>query len=282
MKWTCSSQASFVHCAGFVHHAIRHAHTHISICACVKSLFTTDVLCCLYVCFFFVSYMELNALLCKTFSSQTSGRGHIRVASLLDMNDRMLVDGTCHLIGHLCVGVVFVYLHITFSPGGDLQASSGNLDEEDCDDVDWEEERESERAACEGDDFIPPKIMVHAFFSHRHPLWYEPTAFLWTHHQILIKCSTAFWSSMGSLICVCFIHPCFWTANFIKSTKGWVRSQHHPPGRPLHNPYSLCEYSLMTHSYTGSKRIKVLIISIKPLVLSTTNDVCQSALACKV
>lgn len=97
----------------------------------------------------------------------------------------------------------------------------------------------------------------------------------------LIKCSTAFWSSMGSLICMCFIHPCFWTANFIKSTKGWVRSQHHPPGRPLHNPYSLCEYSLMTQSYTGSKRIKVLIISIKPLVLSTTNDVCQSALACK-
>ncbi|XP_042579922.1 NMDA receptor synaptonuclear signaling and neuronal migration factor isoform X2 [Cyprinus carpio] len=43
---------------------------------------------------------------------------------------------------------------------GDLQASSGNLDEEDCDDVDWEEERELERAACEGDDFIPPKIML--------------------------------------------------------------------------------------------------------------------------
>uniref|UniRef100_A0A8C2GP97 NMDA receptor synaptonuclear signaling and neuronal migration factor b n=1 Tax=Cyprinus carpio TaxID=7962 RepID=A0A8C2GP97_CYPCA len=42
---------------------------------------------------------------------------------------------------------------------GDLQASSGNLDE-DCDDVDWEEERELERAACEGDDFIPPKIML--------------------------------------------------------------------------------------------------------------------------
>ncbi|KAI7812792.1 NMDA receptor synaptonuclear signaling and neuronal migration factor isoform X1 [Triplophysa rosa] len=43
---------------------------------------------------------------------------------------------------------------------GDLQASSGNLDEEDCDDVDWEEEREMEKAACEGDDFIPPKIML--------------------------------------------------------------------------------------------------------------------------
>uniref|UniRef100_A0A8C2PSB2 NMDA receptor synaptonuclear signaling and neuronal migration factor b n=1 Tax=Cyprinus carpio TaxID=7962 RepID=A0A8C2PSB2_CYPCA len=42
----------------------------------------------------------------------------------------------------------------------DLQASSGNLEEEDCDDVDWEEERELERAACEGDDFIPPKIML--------------------------------------------------------------------------------------------------------------------------
>uniref|UniRef100_A0A8C2AR28 NMDA receptor synaptonuclear signaling and neuronal migration factor b n=1 Tax=Cyprinus carpio TaxID=7962 RepID=A0A8C2AR28_CYPCA len=54
---------------------------------------------------------------------------------------------------------VSVYLHIPSSPGGDLQASSGNLDE-DCDDVDWEEERELERAACEGDDFIPPKIML--------------------------------------------------------------------------------------------------------------------------
>ncbi|XP_065106343.1 NMDA receptor synaptonuclear signaling and neuronal migration factor isoform X2 [Paramisgurnus dabryanus] len=43
---------------------------------------------------------------------------------------------------------------------GDLQASSGNLDEEDCNDVDWEEEKEMERAACEGDDFIPPKIML--------------------------------------------------------------------------------------------------------------------------
>ncbi|XP_055055209.1 NMDA receptor synaptonuclear signaling and neuronal migration factor isoform X2 [Misgurnus anguillicaudatus] len=43
---------------------------------------------------------------------------------------------------------------------GDLQASSGNLDEEDCDDVDWEGEKEMERAACEGDDFIPPKIML--------------------------------------------------------------------------------------------------------------------------
>jgi len=64
---------------------------------------------------------------------------------------------------------VSVYLHITFSPGGDLQASSGNLDEENCDDVDWEEERESERAACEGDDFIPPKIMVPKYFNHPHP-----------------------------------------------------------------------------------------------------------------
>ncbi|XP_051981837.1 NMDA receptor synaptonuclear signaling and neuronal migration factor-like [Xyrauchen texanus] len=43
---------------------------------------------------------------------------------------------------------------------GDLQTLSGNLDEADCDDVDWEEEREMERAACEGDDFIPPKIML--------------------------------------------------------------------------------------------------------------------------
>ncbi|XP_030006591.1 NMDA receptor synaptonuclear signaling and neuronal migration factor isoform X2 [Sphaeramia orbicularis] len=44
---------------------------------------------------------------------------------------------------------------------GDLQASSGTLDEGGLDDnIDWEEEREMERLACEGDDFIPPKIML--------------------------------------------------------------------------------------------------------------------------
>ncbi|KAM6965003.1 NMDA receptor synaptonuclear signaling and neuronal migration factor [Aplochiton taeniatus] len=43
---------------------------------------------------------------------------------------------------------------------GDLQASSGTLDEEPCEDADWEEEKELERAACEGDDFLPPKIML--------------------------------------------------------------------------------------------------------------------------
>ncbi|KAG9354571.1 hypothetical protein JZ751_001284, partial [Albula glossodonta] len=43
---------------------------------------------------------------------------------------------------------------------GDLQTSSGTLNEAACEDVNWEEERELERAACEGDDFIPPKIML--------------------------------------------------------------------------------------------------------------------------
>lgn len=86
-----------------------HTHTHISICACVKCLFTTGVLCCLYVCFLFVSYMALNALLCKTFSSQTSRRGHVRTANLSDMNSRMLVDKTCHLIGRLCACVVLCF-----------------------------------------------------------------------------------------------------------------------------------------------------------------------------
>ncbi|XP_041667674.1 NMDA receptor synaptonuclear signaling and neuronal migration factor isoform X2 [Cheilinus undulatus] len=44
---------------------------------------------------------------------------------------------------------------------GDLQASCGTLDEGGVDDnVDWEEEREMERLACEGDDFVPPKIML--------------------------------------------------------------------------------------------------------------------------
>ncbi|XP_062290782.1 NMDA receptor synaptonuclear signaling and neuronal migration factor [Scomber scombrus] len=45
---------------------------------------------------------------------------------------------------------------------GDLQTSCGNLDEGGLDDtrLDWEEEREMERLACEGDDFVPPKIML--------------------------------------------------------------------------------------------------------------------------
>ncbi|XP_071374466.1 NMDA receptor synaptonuclear signaling and neuronal migration factor, partial [Centroberyx affinis] len=43
---------------------------------------------------------------------------------------------------------------------GDLQTSSGTLDEGLDEDADWEEEREMERAACEGEDFIPPKIML--------------------------------------------------------------------------------------------------------------------------
>uniref|UniRef100_A0A668AEB1 NMDA receptor synaptonuclear signaling and neuronal migration factor n=1 Tax=Myripristis murdjan TaxID=586833 RepID=A0A668AEB1_9TELE len=44
---------------------------------------------------------------------------------------------------------------------GDLQASCGTLDEGGLDEpMDWEEEREMERLACEGDDFIPPKIML--------------------------------------------------------------------------------------------------------------------------
>ncbi|XP_061763930.1 NMDA receptor synaptonuclear signaling and neuronal migration factor [Nerophis ophidion] len=44
---------------------------------------------------------------------------------------------------------------------GDLQASCGTLDDGGVDDsADWEEERETERLACEGDDFVPPKIML--------------------------------------------------------------------------------------------------------------------------
>ncbi|XP_036444984.1 LOW QUALITY PROTEIN: NMDA receptor synaptonuclear signaling and neuronal migration factor [Colossoma macropomum] len=43
---------------------------------------------------------------------------------------------------------------------GDLQASCATLEDGGCDDMDWEEEREMERAACEGDDFVPPKVML--------------------------------------------------------------------------------------------------------------------------
>ncbi|XP_041099686.1 NMDA receptor synaptonuclear signaling and neuronal migration factor [Polyodon spathula] len=41
----------------------------------------------------------------------------------------------------------------------DLQVSCGALDEE-FDDPDWEAEKELEAASCEGDDFVPPKIML--------------------------------------------------------------------------------------------------------------------------
>uniref|UniRef100_A0A6Q2XKH0 Uncharacterized protein n=1 Tax=Esox lucius TaxID=8010 RepID=A0A6Q2XKH0_ESOLU len=43
---------------------------------------------------------------------------------------------------------------------GDMQCLSGTLDECSQEDADWEEEREMERAACHGEDFIPPKIML--------------------------------------------------------------------------------------------------------------------------
>ncbi|XP_067232967.1 NMDA receptor synaptonuclear signaling and neuronal migration factor [Chanodichthys erythropterus] len=43
---------------------------------------------------------------------------------------------------------------------GDLQTTCCTPDEGGCEDMDWEEEREMERLACEGDDFIPPKIML--------------------------------------------------------------------------------------------------------------------------
>ncbi|KAG2455303.1 NSMF factor, partial [Polypterus senegalus] len=42
--------------------------------------------------------------------------------------------------------------------GGDLQMSCDTLDEEFS--PDWEAEREQEVACCEGDDFIPPKVML--------------------------------------------------------------------------------------------------------------------------
>uniref|UniRef100_A0A3B1J9E5 NMDA receptor synaptonuclear signaling and neuronal migration factor n=1 Tax=Astyanax mexicanus TaxID=7994 RepID=A0A3B1J9E5_ASTMX len=43
---------------------------------------------------------------------------------------------------------------------GDLQASCATLEDGGCEDLDWDEEREMERLACEGDDFIPPKVML--------------------------------------------------------------------------------------------------------------------------
>lgn len=59
----------------------------------------------------------------------------------------------------LCISAV-----MSVSTGGDLQTTCCTPDEGGCEDMDWEEEREMERLACEGDDFIPPKIMVHFLF----------------------------------------------------------------------------------------------------------------------
>uniref|UniRef100_A0A672QXB3 NMDA receptor synaptonuclear signaling and neuronal migration factor n=1 Tax=Sinocyclocheilus grahami TaxID=75366 RepID=A0A672QXB3_SINGR len=55
---------------------------------------------------------------------------------------------------HLRMVVLFI------PDGGDLQTTCGTPEEGGCEDMDWEEEREMERLACEGDDFIPPKIML--------------------------------------------------------------------------------------------------------------------------
>ncbi|XP_063754330.1 NMDA receptor synaptonuclear signaling and neuronal migration factor-like [Eleginops maclovinus] len=43
---------------------------------------------------------------------------------------------------------------------GELQTSTGTLDEGLDEYSDWEEERELERVACEGEDFLPPKVML--------------------------------------------------------------------------------------------------------------------------
>ncbi|XP_034027184.1 NMDA receptor synaptonuclear signaling and neuronal migration factor isoform X2 [Thalassophryne amazonica] len=43
---------------------------------------------------------------------------------------------------------------------GELQPSSGTLDEGLDEDTEWEKDRETERLACAEDDFIPPKIML--------------------------------------------------------------------------------------------------------------------------
>lgn len=61
---------------------------------------------------------------------------------------------------------------VLYCPGGDLQTSCGTLDEGGLrETLDWEEEREMERLACEGDDFIPPKIMV-GYKTHYKTLYY--------------------------------------------------------------------------------------------------------------
>lgn len=77
---------------------------------------------------------------------------------------RFALPGLCHISRRpqsAFKGLFFLTGAISSLVGGDLQASCGTLDEGGLDDnVDWEEEREMEKLACEGDDFVPPKIMV--------------------------------------------------------------------------------------------------------------------------
>lgn len=66
-----------------------------------------------------------------------------------------------HLSNLVCVCCPFMSPFVPMcEPGGELQTSSGTLDEGLDEDAEWEDERDMERAACEGEDFIPPKIMV--------------------------------------------------------------------------------------------------------------------------
>ena len=60
----------------------------------------------------------------------------------------------------VCVCVCACVCVCVCEPGGEIQTSSGTLDEGLNEDAEWEEERDMERVACKGEDFIPPKIMV--------------------------------------------------------------------------------------------------------------------------
>ncbi len=144
-----------------------------------------------------------------------------------DLSERMLVDRTCHLIGCLytCVVLclcVFAYtLFPRWRPPGIVRQSGWRR-------LRWCRLGGRERvgkSSLWGQWLHPTQNHGTCIFQ---PFWHEPNAYLWTHRQILITCSAAVWSLMGSLIKVCIIHPCFWTANFIKSSKGRIRSQHHP------------------------------------------------------
>lgn len=63
------------------------------------------------------------------------------------------------LILFVCFPFIWPFVPVC-EPGGELQSSSGTLDEGLDEDAEWEDEKDIERAACEGEDFIPPKIMV--------------------------------------------------------------------------------------------------------------------------
>uniref|UniRef100_A0A3B3SY64 NMDA receptor synaptonuclear signaling and neuronal migration factor n=1 Tax=Paramormyrops kingsleyae TaxID=1676925 RepID=A0A3B3SY64_9TELE len=92
-----------------------------------------------------------------TTTMQANFRKHLRMVGSRRMKAQSESVGLGHPLPHRRT---ISPIHLCVSASGELQAPGGTLEEGVCNDLDWDEERELERVACEGDDFIPPKIML--------------------------------------------------------------------------------------------------------------------------